>query len=194
MTDAILPEDRPQETIPTAQQMLIRLHEIDLADFDLKKAEEQMRGNKIWINILTIPVATLSLVIFTFLGAWISGHLILSFLVAAGMVLTIGKMFESFDEQVRWDARLEVERRIAETEGEFGLIVHFKHFLPTRYRHLIQSLKRGRYLYIDQYMQAVNLLQRKLDHAKFTEAWHMVYPHLDPANQPQQEPDADLAG
>ncbi len=191
MTGAILPEDRPLESIPTAQQMLIRLHEIDLTDFDLKLAEEQMRGNKIWINILTIPVATLSLVIFTFLGAWITGQLILSFLIAAGIVLTIGKMFEGFDEQVRWNARLEVERRIAETEGEFGLIVHFKHFLPTRYRHLVQSLKRGRYLYIDQYMQAVHLLQRKLDHMKFMDAWHLVYPHLDPANQPKEGEQTD---
>lgn len=191
MTDTILPEDRPLESIPTAQQMLVRLHEIDLADFDLKQAEEQMRGNKIWINILTIPVASFSLMLFTFLGYLITGQLILSFLIAAGIVLTIGKMFEGFDEQIRWNARLEVERRIAETEGEFGLIVHFKHFLPTRYRHLVQSLKRGRYLYIDQYMQAVHLLQRKLDHMKFMDAWHMVYPHLDPANQPKVEQEAD---
>lgn len=184
------PEDQAQtsEDIPSAQTMLGRLHAINLEDFDIKKVEEEMRGNLIWINTLTIPVAMLSLLLFTFLGAWISGHLILSFLVSAGIVFFIGKMFEGYDRQVKWDARRETERRIAETEGEFGLLVHFKPFLPTRYRHLIQSLKRRRYLYIDQYIQAINLLQRKLDHDKFTQAWHIVYPHL----KPNTELDADF--
>lgn len=184
------PEDQSQtsEDIPSAQTMLGRLHAINLEDFDIKKVEEEMRGNLIWINTLTIPVAMLSLLLFTFLGAWISGHLILSFLVSAGIVFFIGKMFEGYDRQIKWDARRETERRIAETEGEFGLLVHFKPFLPTRYRHLIQSLKRRRYLYIDQYIQAVNLLQRKLDHDKFTQAWHIVYPHL----KPNTELDADF--
>lgn len=170
----------PTDDIPTAQTMLERLHQINLEEFDIKKVEEEIRGNRIWINTLTIPVAMLSLVLFTFIGAWLSGHLILSFLIAAGLVFLVGKMFEGYDRQVKWDARRETERRIAETEGEFGLLVHFKPFLPTRYRHLIQSLKRRRYLYIDQYIQAINLLQRKLDHDKFTQAWHIVYPHLKP--------------
>lgn len=171
------------DAIPNAQTMLTRLHEIDLADYDIKKVEEQIRGDRVWINTLTIPIAMLSLVLFTFLGAWISGHLTLSFLVSAGLIFFVGKMFESYDKQVKWDARRETERRIAETEGEFGLLVHFKPFLPTRYRHLIQSLKRRRYLYIEQYIQAINLLQRKLDHDKFTQAWYMVYPHLKPNNE-----------
>lgn len=180
MSEAPLNQTQTSEDIPSAQTMLEKLHAINLEDFDIKKVEEEIRGNRVWINTLTIPVAMLSLVLFTFLGAWISGHLIMSFLIAAGLVFFIGKMFEGYDRQVKWDARRETERRIAETEGEFGLLVHFKPFLPTRYRHLIQSLKRRRYLYIDQYIQAINLLQRKLDHDKFTQAWYIVYPHLKP--------------
>ncbi|MBE0494599.1 MAG: hypothetical protein IBX48_09700 [Thiomicrospira sp.] len=180
MSETPVDQTQISDDIPSAKTMLGRLHEINLEDFDIKKVEEEIRGNRIWINTLTIPVAMLSLVIFTFLGAWISGYLILSFLVSAGIVFFIGKMFEGYDRQVKWDARREAERRVAETEGEFGLLVHFKPFLPTRYRHLIQSLKRRRYLYVDQYIQAVNLLQRKLDHDKFTQAWHIVYPHLKP--------------
>lgn len=178
-----------QDSIPSAQTMLVRLHEVDLGEFDLKKVEEEIRGNKVWINTLTIPVTMISLLLFTLLGAWISGHLIMSFLVVAGVLFFIGKMFESYDQQIKWDARREVERRIADTEGEFGLLVHFKSFLPNRYRYLIQSLKRGRYLYIDQYLQAIHLLQQKLDHEKFTRAWHLVYPHLEPRQELGEVPE-----
>jgi hypothetical protein len=188
MSETVKDQLGEQIGIPTAQTMLIRLHEIDLDQLNLKKVEEQIRGNRVWINILTVPITMLLLVLFTFLGAWISGHFILSFLVSAGVLFFIGKMFESYDQQVKWDARREVERRIAELEGDFGLLIHFKPFLPPRYRHLVQSLKRRRYLYIDQYIQAVNLLQQKLDHDRFTQAWHMVYPELleQPLNSEEQ--------
>lgn len=173
--------------IPSAQTMLIRLHQINLEDLNLKKVEEDMRGKRVWINILTAPVTMILLVLLTFLGAWITGYYIISFILSAGLLLSIGKMFENYDQQTKWDARLYVERLIAEHEGEFGLLIHFKSFLPPRYRHLIKSLKRGRFMYIDQYIQAVSLLQNKLDHDKFTQAWHMVYPHLA---QPEQDTDS----
>lgn len=173
---------QPLPDVPSAEEMLARLQAIDLQQFNLKQVEEEIRGNRIWINTFTIPVTALLLIIFTFLGAWLSGHLFLSFAVSAGMLFFIGKLFETYDQQIKWQARQEVERRVAETEGEFGIVVHFKPFLPTRYRHLVQSLRRKRYLYVDQYIQAVSLLQRKLDRNKFTLAWHMVYPHLKPDN------------
>ncbi|MFA6699742.1 MAG: hypothetical protein WCS28_06175 [Thiomicrospira sp.] len=185
-----LPEVAPPPNVPTAAEILEQLHAINLQDFDIHQVEQAVRGNRIWINTFTIPVTAILLIILTFLGAWLSGYLFLSFAISAGLLFFIGKLFESYDQQIKWQARQEVERRIAETEGEFGVLIHFKSFLPTRYRHLIQSLKRQRYLYIDQYIQAVSLLQRKLDHQKFTQAWHMVYPHLDPnnANNPPDSP------
>lgn len=177
-------------SVPSAEKILSDLQAVDIEYFNLKTVEDEVRGNRIWINTLTIPVTALSLVILTFLGAWISGHLFISFAVSAGLLFFIGKLFESYDQQIKWDARKEVERRIAETEGDFGLIVHFKSFLPTRYRHLVQSLKRERYLYIDQYVHAVSLLQKKLDHEKFTQAWHMVHPELV-AEEPESKDNED---
>lgn len=190
MTEDQLSQFQIEESIPSADIMLANLHNIDLTRFNLQQVEDEVRGDRVWINILTVPITMLLLVLFTFLGAWASGHLILSFLISAGVLFFIGKMFEGYDQQVKWDARREVERRIAETEGEFGFLIHFQPFLPPRYRHLIQSLKRRRYLYIDQYVQAVNLLQVKLDHDRFTQAWHMVYPELA-ASQEQEEDQQD---
>lgn len=169
--------------IPSAEDMLAKLMNIDTADFNLREAEDILRGNLVWLNVLAVPVTLVLLLLFTLLGGLATGHFIISFVVTALVLFMAGKMFEGYDLKIKIQARQEIEARIADTESEFGFIVHFKHFLPTRYRHLIQSLKRRRYLYIDQYIQAVRLLQNKLDHEQFTEAWHRAYPELAPKKE-----------
>jgi len=96
-------------------------------------------------------------------------------------------MFENQEHNYKIAARHEVIRRIAETEGEFGLIPHFKHFLPNKYRHLWQSLRKGQYHYIEQYVQAVLLLQNKLEEDQFTRIWYLTYPETDPEYVPHHE-------
>ncbi|WP_044410948.1 hypothetical protein [Thiomicrospira microaerophila] len=172
------PSTKPAK--PFAEDLLKRLDEVDIDSFNLKQVEEEVMGEKVWIKVLTIPVTMLSLVILTFLGGWISGYIFISFLLSALLIFIIGKMFEGYENQFKWEARQEVERRILETEGEQGLVIHFKPFLPTRFRHLVQCLRKGNSRYIDQYIQAINLLQKKLDKEKFTKAWHLAHPETAP--------------
>jgi hypothetical protein len=47
---------------------------------------------------------------------------------------------------------------------------------------LWQSLKKGQYQYIEQYVQAILLLQNKLDSEQFIRIWYLTYPELDPEN------------
>ncbi|UQB41594.1 hypothetical protein JX580_07865 [Thiomicrospira microaerophila] len=169
---------------PAAESLLQRLQQVDTDQFNLKQIEEELMGEKIWVKVLTIPVTMLILLILTFVGAWLSGNIFASFIVSAVLIYFIGKLFEGFESRYKWQARQEVEKRILETEDVEGLIVHFKAFLPTRYRHLVQCLKKGNARHIDQYIQAVNLLQQKLDHQKFTHAWHLAHPETKP-----EEPD-----
>ena len=123
------------------------------------------------------------LVVFTLLGAFLFDHPFISFVVTAGLLFWIGKLFDNQHRFYQHAARQEVIKRIAETEQDFGLIPHFKNFLPTKYRHLWQSLRKGNYMYIEQYIQAVLLLQRKLDPEKFTRIWYLNYPEIDPENE-----------
>jgi hypothetical protein len=176
-------------SLPTAEELLTRLDNIDIDTFSLQQVENEVMGDRVWVKVLTIPVSMVSLVILTFLGAWLSGYLFTSFVISAFLVFIVGKMFEGYENQFKWQARQEVERRIAETEGDAGLIRHFKHFLPTRFRHLVQRLRKGDTRYIDQYVQAVNLLQKKLDKEKFTRAWQLAHPETAP--EKPHEPEID---
>ncbi|WP_178861346.1 hypothetical protein [Thiomicrorhabdus cannonii] len=173
-------ENNSENPIPSAETMLARLAAVDVSQFDLAATANQLKGNKQWISILTIPVSAILLMIFTLLGTFLFDAPIASFLISAGVIYVVGRMFDQYEQQYRLRARQLVMRRIAETEGEFGLIPHFKHFLPTKYRHLWQSLRKGNYLYIDQYIQAVSLLQNKLEPAKFTKIWHLHHPEIAP--------------
>ncbi|WP_373019463.1 hypothetical protein [Thiomicrorhabdus sp.] len=174
-----LENDNPP-AIPLAEEMLERLHAVNVTQFDISAVANELKGNKQWISILTIPVSAVLLVAFTLIGAFISGYLIASFLISAGLVYFVAKLLDQYDQQFRIRARNLVMERIASTEGEFGLIPHFKHFLPVKYRHLWQSLRKGRYLYIDQYIQAIVLLQNKLDSEKFTRIWYLHHPEIAP--------------
>ncbi|MCF6253820.1 MAG: hypothetical protein L3J38_03640 [Thiomicrorhabdus sp.] len=178
-------EDPTQEAdeskrIPSPQEMLSRLQSIDPSDFNIKAIADELKGNKIWVSILTLPVSAIILATFTLLGAFLFDRPIISFLITAGLLFWVGKMFDNQQKIYTIAARQEVINRIAAIEEGFGLLPHFKPFLPEKYRHLWQSVKRGNYLYIEQYIQAILLLQKKLDPEKFTAIWYLTYPEIDP--------------
>ncbi|MDX1347325.1 MAG: hypothetical protein R3189_03635 [Thiomicrorhabdus chilensis] len=168
---------------PTAEEMLERLHAVDIQQFNISEVANQLKGNKQWISILTIPVSAILLVVLTLIGTFVFDYFIASFLFSAGLVYFIAKILDQYDQQYRLKARKLVMQRIAATEGDYGLLPHFKHFLPVKYRHLWQSLPKGRYMYIDQYIQAILLLQRKLEAEKFTKIWHLNHPELAPQDE-----------
>ena len=172
-------ESTENQPIPKAEEMLARLSAIDVNDFDISTIINELKGSKQWISILTIPVTTILLGVFTLIGVLVFDSLIGSFLVSAGLLFFIGRILDQYEQQYRVKARHEVMKRIAQTEQDFGLIPHFKHFLPSKYRHLWQSLRKGDYRYVDQYIQALVLLQHRLDKENFTKIWNLTYPQLE---------------
>ncbi len=168
------------ERIPSPQEMLTRLHQIDPKDFDIKTIADQLKGNKVWVSILTLPVSATLLAVFTLLGAFLFDSPIISFLITAALLFWVGKLFDNQQQIYTIAARQEVMQRIANIEEGFGLLPHFKAFLPEKYRHLWQSVRKGNYIYIEQYVQAILLLQKKLDSEKFTAIWYLTYPEIDP--------------
>lgn len=179
----------PQEfdpSVPSPEEMLQRLHSIDLEQFDMEAVFVELKGKYIWISAMTIPITVITLALFTFIGM-IFGQPVIGFISAAVILFWISRMIDAKDQKLRFDAYNEVIERIKNTEGEFGIIPHFKHFLPKRYRHLWQSLRKGNYQYIEQYIQAVHLLQKKLEEDKFIRIWQLKYPQFDPEAQAVQE-------
>lgn len=175
-------DTEPVRHIPSPQEMLTRLNQVNPQLFDLKTIEDELKGNKIWIYVLTLPVSAVLLMLFTLLGTFLFDQPILSFVITAAVLFWIGKMFDHQQNLYKHAARQEVIRRIAETEQGFGLIPHFKNFLPSKYRHLWQSVRKGNYAYIEQYVQALVLLQHKLEPEKFTRIWYLTYPEIEPEN------------
>lgn len=167
------------QIIPQADEMLERLYAVDVNNFDINAVTNEIKGNKQWISILTIPVTTILLGLFTLAGVLLFDSIIGSFIVSAGLLFLAGRVLDQYERQFRIQARNEVMQRIALTEEGFGLIPHFKHFLPIKYRHLWQSLRKGNYRYIDQYIQALVLLQHKLEAEQFIKIWNLTYPHLE---------------
>ncbi|VAW50024.1 hypothetical protein MNBD_GAMMA04-369 [hydrothermal vent metagenome] len=177
-----LQEESKSERIPSPQEMLTRLQQIDPNDFNIKSIADDLKGNKVWVSILTLPVSAIILATFTLLGAFLFDRPIISFLITAALLFWLGKLFDNQQKIYTVAARQEVMNRIAAIEEGFGLLPHFKPFLPDKYRHLWQSVKRGNYIYIEQYIQAILLLQKKLDPEKFTAIWYLTYPETDPEN------------
>ena len=178
--------EQTQQT-PSPQEMLTRLNQVNPQDFDVKAIEEQLKGKKIWIYVLTLPVSAVLLAVFTLLGTFIFNQPIISFVITAALLFWIGKMFDNQQYRYKYAARQEVINRIAKTEQDFGLIPHFKNFLPSKYRHMWQSVRKGNYTYIEQYVQALVLLQHKLEPEKFIHIWYLTYPETDPENSGQSE-------
>jgi hypothetical protein len=174
---------------PSPQEMLTRLNQVNPKYFDVKAIEDQLKGKKIWIYVLTLPVSAVLLAVFTLLGTFIFDQPIISFVITAALLFWIGKMFDNQQHRYKYAARQEVINRIAETEQGFGLIPHFKNFLPRKYRHMWQSVRKGKYTYIEQYVQALVLLQHKLEPEKFIRIWYLTYPETetDSENPEQSE-------
>lgn len=172
---------------PTAEEMLDRLHAVNLDDFDLQTITDELKGNNAWLFVLTMPITAILLVVFTLLGTFMTGYFILSFIVSAGILFVIGKMIDQYEQKFRHQARLEVMRRIKEAETEEGLVPHFKDFLPKKYRHLWQSLKKQNYIYIEQYIAAITLLQQRLDSDKFIRIWRLKHPETAPDDEAMED-------
>lgn len=181
--DNVASEENPTEVIPSAQKMLERLNQIDSNDFNIKTIADGLKGNNVWVSILTLPVSTILLAVFTLLGAFLFDSPIISFLITAAVLFWVGKLFDNQQKIYTYAARQEVIQRIATIEEGFGLLPHFKPFLPQKYRHLWQSVRRGNYIYIEQYIQAILLLQKKLDAEQFSAIWYLTYPEIDPDDQ-----------
>lgn len=169
--------------IPEPEEMLQRLQAVDVQNFNIEEITTQLQGNKVWVSVLTIPVSAILLVSFTLLGGFLFQQMIISFLVTAGLLFWIAKMLEGQERKYKFAARQEAIKRIKETESGFGLVPHFKHFLPNKYRHLWQSLRKGNYAYVEQYTQAILLLQNKLDSEQFKKVWYLTYPEMNPENE-----------
>ena len=172
--------EEDQKKTPNAEEMIQRLMSVNLGQFDISTVADELKGNRIWIPILTVPVSAVILALFTLLGAFLFDQPIVSFVVTAAILFWIGKELERSQEAFTLKARQEVVNRIADIEEGFGLLPHFQTFLPKRYRHLWQSTRKGHYIYIEQYAQAIALLQDKIDHEKFAAVWHIVHPETDP--------------
>lgn len=175
-------QDTSENTIshPKPEKMLERLNQVDTTIFSLEQVTDEVKGKYAWVFILTMPIVAILLMVFTLLGTFITGHFIASFILTAILLFILGKIVDQFEQKFRYQARIEVMRRIYETEEDYGLIPHFKDFLPPKYRHLCQSLKKHNYQYINQYIAALTLLQEKLDPEKFTRNWYIRYPELAP--------------
>jgi len=162
--------------VQSAIEMLDRLYDVDIDQFSVKDVTDELKGQKAWFFVLTMPVAAVALVTFTLVGMAITGYIIASFVVAAGMLFIVGKIIDQYEQKFRDEARLEVMKRIQKTETKDGLLPHFQDFLPKKYRHLWQSLRRQNYIYIDQYIAAIHLLQHHLEPEKFIRVWQLKHP------------------
>ncbi|WP_321276826.1 hypothetical protein [Thiomicrorhabdus indica] len=202
MSDQTLPENQspnipadlmPQDfdsSIPSPEEMLARLHSVDLQQYDSEAIFQELKGKYIWISAMTIPITVITLALFT-LGGLIFDQPIIGFIIGALLLFWISRMIDAKDQNLRFEAHNVVIERIKNTEGDFGLIPHFKHFLPQRYRHLWQSLKKGNYQYIEQYIQAVHLLQTKLVDEKFIHIWQLKYPQFAATETLPEEPEQE---
>ena len=185
------PAEETYAAMPTAETMLERLSEVDVERFDLKTVTDELKGNQAWLFMLTLPLSVVFLLLLTLIGTMLTDQAVLSFIVAAFLVFIAGKIIDHYEQNYRYQARLEVMDRIRQTEGELGLLPHFRDFLPKRYRHLWQSLKRYNYAYIDQYISAILLLQQRLEPDKFIRVWRLKHPETAPEPMDDDDPYAE---
>ncbi|CAN8142580.1 SMODS and SLOG-associating 2TM effector domain-containing protein [uncultured Thiomicrorhabdus sp.] len=184
--------DAAVSNLPSPDELLQRLRAIDCEQLNIDKRMEEMRGQRVWFSALAIPVSALVLTIFTLIGTFAFDQPIPSFLIAAALLYWIGNMIDGQQRHLPIQARNEIMQQIAQMEGEQGLLPHFSYFLPKRYRHLWQSLRKGNYIYIEQYTQAVTLLQRSLDEQKFMKFWYLKHPESAPQDDGDEHPFADI--
>lgn len=164
---------------PTAEVMLERLNNINIADLDVITNMDLLKGKWNWLFILTMPISAIFLVSVTLFGLFIGDNFIISFVIGALIIYAIAKVIEGYEQQFKIQARHNIMQKIAMIESDFGLIHHFKDFLPVKYRHLWQSVRNKNFMYIAQYSIAIKLLQNKLDHKKFSDLWLLKNPISD---------------
>lgn len=181
---------------PAPEVLLRRLHEVDVEQFNSATVANELKGQKAWLFVMVMPISAVLLVTITLAGTFITDHLIGSFIAGSVLIFLAGKMLEQYEQQFKVRAYHIVIGRIAETEGDYGLLFHFKDFLPKKYRHLCKSLKRKEYHYIHQYITATYLLQQKLNPQKFTHIWYMKHPELAPEgyfDESDEDEDEDMS-
>jgi len=178
---------KARQLIPTAEEMLERLYAVDIEQFNLKTVTLEQMDKKAWLFLSVLPISAILLALLTFLGYYFSGYFVISFIISALLVYTFGLIMEHYERHYKQLAFAETMRRIAETEGDFGLLIHFKDFLPPKYRYLIQCLKEGIYTYTKHYQNAILLLQNKLEPEKFTKIWYLKYPEIAPEKDETEE-------
>jgi len=186
-------KEKIKQLIPTAEEMLERLYAVDIEQFDLKTITLELMGNKAWLFVSVLPISAILLALLTFISYYFSGYFVISFIISAMLVYTFGLIMGHYERQYKQVAFAEAMRRVAETEGEFGLLIHFKNFLPPKYRYLIKCLKEGVYTYTKQYQNAILLLQSKLDPDKFTRVWYLTYPEIAPEDYFKEEEEDNTA-
>lgn len=157
--------------LPSADELLERLNAIDLSQLDIDEVSAQMLGPWKWARVLILPVGALLLFLLTWLFSAISGYLIPSFVFSAMLLMLISRLLDRYERALKLQARQLIEQRIAEIEGENGLLIYFKDFLPKKYNPLLKALQQGFYGYIPQYIEAVKLLREQLDPIKFQTWW-----------------------
>ena len=165
---------------PSAESMLARLNSVNIEAFDIQLKMDELKGKWNWIFVLTMPISALLLVSLTLLGLFFADSFVISFIISSGIVFSIAKVIDGYEQQYRSLARKHIMKTIAEIEDDIGLIHNFKEFLPKKYRHLWQCVRKKNFIYIEQYTTAIRLLQSKLEHEKFIKLWHFKYPMTDP--------------
>ena len=173
----------PPNQIPAPEQMIEKLNSIDLAIFDLKQREEKLKGKLAWISALTIPISAILITATVLLTIFFSHSLtaaFIAFIIVGMLLMIIAKALESSERQAKYMAYQQTIEAIKQIEEPYGLVYHFRHFLPERYRHLWQSVRKGDYQHIKQYAQAIAMLQDKLEPAKFQHIWYLEFPEIAP--------------
>ncbi len=165
------PQDLFDDGLPAADELLARLNAIDLKQLDIEEVSAQMLGPWKWARVLVMPVGALLLFLFTWLLSALSGYLIPSFILVVVLLIFLGRLLDRYEHALKLQARQAIEQRIAEIEGESGLLIYFRDFLPKKYKPLLKALEQGFYGYIPQYIEAVKLLHAQLDPIKFQTWW-----------------------
>lgn len=171
----------------TAQEMLQKINSIDTDTLDVQKLANELKGKNQLYFSLVMPVALLLIVLLTFIAYLITTNIIISFFVASLIVILLGKLATQHETKYSNKARILIIQRISEYETDAGILTHFKEFLPKRYRHLWQCLKKGNYRFIEQYISAVQLLQSKLDAQQFIKVWDIKNPPPIPEKKLEKE-------
>jgi hypothetical protein len=186
-------EDKLSIETPSAEILLERLNAIDPEAFSALKHEQELKGRNLWLNTFAMPISAIILCFVTLTGAFVFDRPFISFGLAAAAIYFAAKLIQQYEMRIKIQAFQNMMDQVKNYEGDYGLIPHFQAFLPERYRHLWQSLRKGDYQYVKQYQQAVVMLQNQLDHDKFIHFWLIQHPELAENEEEIQADDTELS-